>query len=361
VSAIEIRRLRKSFGAVQAVRDCSVAIPQGEFVALLGPSGCGKTSLLRLIGGFLTPDEGSILIGGNDVARLPPFRRNIGFVFQSYALFPHLTVEQNLAFGLKMRGTYRASGRERIRECLEMVKLSGMESRMPHQLSGGQQQRVALARALVIAPDLLLLDEPLGALDRKLREAMQLELKVLQRRVGITTLFVTHDQDEALTMADRVIVMNAGSIEQIGTPSEIYENPKTRFVAEFIGSSNFFSGEICPGPDQYMVFKSNEGLSFQFLADDLHQKRTYKTLMVRPEKITVDISGNLSPGANRFKAEVVDIVYLGNVTRLRAMIGKCEITALITNVNGQKNPVPLKPGHEIFLSIAPVNFHLIEE
>ena len=361
MSAIEIRRLQKSFGAVQAVRECSLEILQGEFVALLGPSGCGKTSLLRLIGGFLTPDEGSIVIGGKDVARLPPFRRNIGFVFQSYALFPHLTVEQNLAFGLKMRGTYRSGGRERIHQCLEMVKLSGMEARMPYQLSGGQQQRVALARALVIKPDLLLLDEPLGALDRKLREEMQLELKALQRSVGITTLFVTHDQDEALTMADRVIVMNAGRIEQIGSPAEIYENPLTRFVAEFIGSSNFFSGELCPGPNQNMVFNSNGGPCFQVLVDNVDPKRSSKTLMVRPEKITVHASWQPSVNANQFRAAVVDIVYLGSVTRVRATIGSSEITALVTNVEGRKKLEPIKPGNEIFLSIDPANFRVVDE
>jgi len=360
VSEIEIQGLQKKFGAVQAVRECSLHIPHGEFVVILGPSGCGKTTLLRLIGGFLAPDSGSIIIGGHDVARLPPFRRNIGFVFQSYALFPHLTVEQNLAFGLKMRGRYKTNGRERIRHFLEMVRLSDMEARMPHQLSGGQQQRVALARALVTDPDLLLLDEPLGALDRKLREAMQIELKELQRTVGITTLLVTHDQEEAITTADRIVIMNEGKVEQIGAPAEIYDTPRTRFVANFIGNSNFFSGSLSHGPNCYLTLDTGGGITFDVKLEPPPVDLVNRTLMVRPENVRV--RGDESPGnqPNLFPATVKDVVYQGSSTRVYAALGALSVSAVITNYDGSGRLEPMTPGQSIFLSIDPTNFRLLD-
>ncbi|GIV92754.1 MAG: hypothetical protein KatS3mg056_1463 [Chloroflexus sp.] len=231
--AIELRDVVKRFGDVVAVDHVNLQIRDGEFFSLLGPSGCGKTSSLRMIAGFELPTAGSILIHGREMGITPPHLRPVNTVFQSYALFPHMTVAQNVAFGLEMRKTPKAEIAHRVREALELVRLTGLEERRPRQLSGGQQQRVALARALVNHPEVLLLDEPLGALDQKLRKEMQLELKSLQARVGITFVFVTHDQEEALTMSDRIAVMNKGKILQVGTPTEIYERPNCRFVADF--------------------------------------------------------------------------------------------------------------------------------
>ncbi|MBI3667338.1 MAG: ABC transporter ATP-binding protein [Acidobacteria bacterium] len=246
---VELRQVVKHFGERKAVDRVSLAVPRGQFYSLLGPSGCGKTTTLRLIAGFEEPDEGEVLIHGRRVNELPPFRRNVSTVFQSYALFPHLTVAENVAFGLR-RGKLSARRfdegeiRRRVERMLELVQLPGAATRRPDLLSGGEKQRVALARSMVLEPDVLLLDEPLAALDQKLRQEMRLELKRLQRAVGISFLFVTHDQEEALTLSDQVAVMNQGRLEQIGTPEGIYSRPQTRFVARFIGSSNVFDGEV---------------------------------------------------------------------------------------------------------------------
>jgi ABC-type Fe3+/spermidine/putrescine transport system ATPase subunit len=236
---VTLRGLTKRFDDVVAVDSVNLHVAAGEFVSLLGPSGCGKTTTLRLIAGFERPDEGSVLIGGDDVSRLPPYRRDVNTVFQSYALFPHLRVLDNVAYGLKQRGLSKAQRHERARAMLELVRLPEVEARKPKQLSGGQQQRVALARALVMEPKVLLLDEPLGALDLKVRRQLQIELKRIQETVGVTFVYVTHDQEEALAMSDRVAVMSAGVIEQVGTPREIYDSPSSPFVADFIGETNF--------------------------------------------------------------------------------------------------------------------------
>src|SRR2546422_67557 len=241
--AIALESVSKRFGGIGAVDDVSFPIAEGEFFSLLGPSGCGKTTTLRMIAGFETPDEGRIVVGGEDVTDMPVHRRDMGMIFQSYALFPHRTVAENVAFGLRMRGLDKAAIKERVTHALRQVALEGYEQRQPQQLSGGQQQRVALARAIVIRPRVLLCDEPLAALDRKLRQSMQFELKQLQQQLGVTLIFVTHDQEEAMTVSDRIAVMNAGRIEQIGSPSEIYNRPRTRFVADFIGEINLFEGE----------------------------------------------------------------------------------------------------------------------
>ena len=353
MSAIEIVGLEKSFGAIHAVRDCSLRISPGEFVAVLGPSGCGKTTLLRLIGGFLTADRGSIVINGRDVAGLPPFRRHIGFVFQSYALFPHLSVANNLAFGLKMRGKYKAGGAERVRRCLELVRLPETADRMPHQLSGGQQQRVALARALVIEPDLLLLDEPLGALDRKLREAMQVELKSLQQSVGVTTLLVTHDQDEALTMADRIVVMNEGRIEQVGTPSEIYEAPRTRFVADFIGMSNFLTGTLRRGAAGAMQFHTAGGLQLTVLEPAGEAASNGCILMVRPEKITLRTTILPDDHPNQFTGKITGVVYHGDLTRLKIGLGTEVLTVTSANGGPTQRQRDWSVGQPVFVAIDP--------
>lgn len=233
--AMEVRHVVKSYGESTAVDDISLALGRGEFLTLLGPSGCGKTTLLNMIAGFFSPTSGEILIGGRDVTSLPPYQRNTGVVFQNYALFPHMTVEQNVAFGLVERRVPQAEIRRRVAEALTIVKLQDFGQRRPTQLSGGQQQRVALARALVIKPQVLLLDEPLSALDKNLRSHMQIELKQIQEQAGVATVFVTHDQGEALSMSDRIVVMNKGKIEQIGTPHDIYRHPRTSFVAAFVG------------------------------------------------------------------------------------------------------------------------------
>jgi putative spermidine/putrescine transport system ATP-binding protein len=241
---VRLERVEKSFdGTTRVVDRVDLVIEPSEFFALLGPSGCGKTTTLRMIGGFEEPDEGRILVGGEDVTDTPVHRRDMGMIFQSYALFPHRTVAENVAFGLRMRGLDKAEIKARVGQALRQVALEGYDDRRPAQLSGGQQQRVALARAIVIRPRVLLCDEPLAALDRKLRQSMQLELKSLQRELGVTTIFVTHDQEEAMTISDRIAVMNAGRVEQIGSPREVYNRPRTRFVADFIGDINLFEGE----------------------------------------------------------------------------------------------------------------------
>ena len=242
--ALRLARLEKHYGAVVAVAGIDLRVEEGEFVTLLGPSGCGKTTTLGLIAGFFPPTKGEIWLKGKPVANLPSFRRDIGVVFQDYALFPHLSAAENVAFGLRMRNVPSMELAKRVTDALDLVKLAGLGDRRPLQMSGGQRQRVALARALVINPTVLLLDEPLSNLDLKLREEMRVEIAGLQRRLGITTVFVTHDQSEALVMSDRIAVMNAGRIEQIGNPADIYERPATRFVAEFIGRTNLFSGEV---------------------------------------------------------------------------------------------------------------------
>jgi ABC-type Fe3+/spermidine/putrescine transport system ATPase subunit len=260
---VELVGVTKRFGAVAAVDDIDLEVRPGEFLSLLGPSGCGKTTTLRLIAGFERPDVGEVRIGGRDVSSVPPYKRDVNTVFQSYALFPHLSVQDNVAYGLKQRGLGKPERRKRAAEMLGLVRLDGFGERKPRQLSGGQQQRVALARALVMHPRVLLLDEPLGALDLKVRKELQIELKRIQEEVGITFVYVTHDQEEALAMSDRVVVMNAGRIEQIGAPREIYDRPATEWVAGFIGDTNFIrvNGRgVAVRPERLRVAESGEGL-----------------------------------------------------------------------------------------------------
>lgn len=252
---VKLRGVTKRFGNAEVLRAITYAIPEGKFVTLLGPSGCGKTTFLRLIAGFIAPDLGDVVLGGEVITHLPPNRRQVGMVFQNYALFPHMTVEGNVSFGLRMRHLPAETIRSRVSEALDLVDLGELRDRYPHQLSGGQQQRVALARALAIQPKVLLLDEPFGALDRKLRLQMQVEVKKLIHRLGITTVFVTHDQEEALAMSDQVAVMNAGRIVQSGTPIEIYDNPLDPFVAEFVGDSNFIEGEFVRNADGSLALR----------------------------------------------------------------------------------------------------------
>ena len=291
--AVSLRGLRKRYGDVDAVAGVDLDVMDGEFFTLLGPSGSGKTTTLRMIAGFELPTAGEVLLGGQDVSKLPPYERDVNTVFQDYALFPHMTVGENVAYGLMVKGVRRGERRERASEALTMVRLGGFESRKPSQLSGGQRQRVALARALVNRPRLLLLDEPLGALDLKLREEMQIELKTIQREIGITFIFVTHDQDEALTMSDRIAVFNDGRIVQVGTPADVYERPATAFTAGFVGTSNLVRDDAA---------RAITGSGHPFT--------------VRPEKIRLEQPG-VEVTSDEFAAEgtVRDVVYLGVVTR----------------------------------------------
>jgi len=297
-AAVELDAVSKRFGSVVAVDAVDLVIHEGEFFSMLGPSGSGKTTLLRLIAGFELPTAGRVLLHGDDVTDAPPFERDVNTVFQDYALFPHMNVEQNIGYGLKVRKVPRAERAERVAEALGVVRLEGFEGRRPSQLSGGQRQRVALARALVNRPRVLLLDEPLGALDRRLREEMQIELKQIQVRVGITFIFVTHDQSEALTMSDRVAVFSGGRIEQVGAPAEIYERPETEFVAGFVGTSNTLSGAAAAA----------------LLGEDA-------TFSIRPEKIQLAPPGTHPQEGDVAAAGTVnDVQYLGAETRYRVTL-----------------------------------------
>jgi spermidine/putrescine transport system ATP-binding protein len=320
VPAIELVGIAKRFhsrrGVVTAVDRVDLAIGEGEFFSLLGPSGCGKTTTLRMIGGFEEPTEGQILLYGRDVVGVPPNHRDVNMVFQSYALFPHMSVFDNVAFGLRRKAVDRGSIGRRVNEMLELVQLEGKSDRRPRELSGGQQQRVALARALVNRPRALLLDEPLAALDLKLRQAMQIELKRIQREVGITFIFVTHDQNEALTMSDRLVVMNAGRIEQLGSPREVYERPRTRFVAGFIGTSNLITGTVreLDGTAAVLDTAADESLVVADARDVGARVGQPLDVTVRPEKILLTAA---RPDAGRcaIRGRVAEVVYLGTSTQ----------------------------------------------
>jgi spermidine/putrescine transport system ATP-binding protein len=310
---VELTSITKRFGDNAAVHSVSMSVMRGEFLTLLGPSGCGKTTLLRLIGGFAMPDEGRILLSGKDVTSLPPYRRNVSTVFQQYALFPHMNVFDNVAFGLTLRRVPGAELAGRVADSLEMVRLAGMESRMPSELSGGQQQRVALARSIILNPRVLLLDEPLAALDLKLRKQMQIELKGLQRKLGISFVFVTHDQEEALTMSDRIAVINGGQIQQIGGARDVYERPVNAFVADFIGLSNIFNGVVESSDGQLYSIRIGSHRVGARAPDGSSSKEHGESvsIMVRPERIQL-----LPPeAASGLCGKVQSQVYLGESTR----------------------------------------------
>jgi spermidine/putrescine transport system ATP-binding protein len=310
---VRLERVTKSFGDTKAVDDLSLDIAEGEFFSLLGPSGCGKTTTLRMIGGFEEPTFGTVYLGGRDVTDLPPYKRDVNTVFQSYALFPHLDVFENVAFGLKRKKVARSELKTRVDEALRLVEMSGFETRKPGQMSGGQQQRVALARALVNRPKVLLLDEPLGALDLKLRKQMQLELKRIQQEVGITFVYVTHDQEEAMTMSDRLAVMRHGRIEQIGGPEEVYEHPATNFVAGFLGASNLLDGRIKGEKNGYTSILTDGG--DEVLADPQMIPTGIGTSVqvgVRPEKITLVAEDGGVPGDRNHVSGVIRMsTYIG--------------------------------------------------
>jgi iron(III) transport system ATP-binding protein len=311
---IDIENVTKRFGSMAAVSEVTLTIHEGELFTLLGPSGCGKTTLLRLIAGFYAPDEGRILFDGRDVSGRPPNERGIGMVFQNFALWPHMTVFENVAYGLKLRKVGSAELRERVAAAFDKVKLKGLDDRYPGQLSGGQQQRVALARALVLNPKILLLDEPLSNLDAKVRVQVRQEIRKLQKELGITTLYVTHDQEEALTLSDRIAVLNQGKVFQVGAPKELYERPKNRFVADFIGINNLFDGTVqsIDAARGVLQAKTDFGL-WSAIFDQTFAPGDRCVLCVRPENAT--LGGEASPDRNRVKGRIAFSAYLGNTLR----------------------------------------------
>ena len=314
---VRLDRVTKRFHDFTAVDQLSLDIEPGEFFSLLGPSGCGKTTTLRMIGGFEEATSGTIYLGDADVTGLPPFKRDVNTVFQNYALFPHLSVFENVAFGLRRRRTPDADVRSRVADMLELVELPGYQARKPGQLSGGQQQRIALARALINHPKVLLLDEPLGALDLKLRKQMQIELKRIQTEVGITFIYVTHDQEEAMTMSDRIAVMRAGHIEQLGPPEELYERPRTAFVAGFLGVSNLLEGQVAGTEDGMVVVQLGDGTMLRAPAEGVNGATSVR-LGVRPEKLRVTAGGvtdAAASDANAMEGTVLDASYIGVSTQ----------------------------------------------
>ena len=316
-SSVELKHVTKAYGEVYAVRDLSLQVPPGSFLTLLGPSGCGKTTTLRMIGGFERPSAGEILILGNPIAYESTTQRQTNMVFQDYALFPHKTVGKNIGFGLKMRGLKKAEIEGRVREMLDLINLPGVYDRMPYQLSGGQRQRVALARALILKPPVLLLDEPLGALDAKIRKQLQLELKQLQRELGITFIYVTHDQEEAMIMSDTIGIMNDGRLEQLGAPEQIYSNPYSMFVAQFVGECNIFKGRIRQAQQDVVELEDTRGQVFKLKKGRLESANPVgrpANLVVRPEDIQVAETANNC--VNRIQGRVREKLYTGSIVRL---------------------------------------------
>jgi spermidine/putrescine transport system ATP-binding protein len=348
VADVRLEHVTKRFDDVVAVDDVSLEVPKGSFFALLGPSGCGKTTTLRMIGGFEEPTAGRIFLGDRDVVGLPPYKRGVNTVFQSYALFPHLSVFENVAFGLRRQRVDRAQIKGRVEEMLQLVELGGLGGRKPRQLSGGQQQRVALGRALVCKPQVLLLDEPLGALDLKLRKQMQLFLKRLQHDVGITFIHVTHDQEEAMTMADGIAVMNQGRIEQLGQPEELYERPVTAYVAGFLGISNLLPGRV-EGAD---AVRLDDGT---LLRADVNGRAGAVAAGVRPEKITIGPGG----GANELAGTIAETAYIGVATQVLVETVAGTVQVFAQNIDsGRRIP---EPGSDVTLSWSPESTFVVEQ
>ncbi|MDX1707427.1 MAG: ABC transporter ATP-binding protein [Desulfobacterales bacterium] len=333
---LELINVSKLFGDVRAVDDVSLSIQHGEFLTLLGPSGSGKTTSLNMIAGFEIPDRGEILLENKDITTVAPNDRGIGMVFQNYALFPHMTVSDNIAFPLKMRKTAKHTIQQAVREALELVKLPDFESRYPHQLSGGQQQRIALARAIVFKPKILLMDEPLGALDKKLRDHMRLEIKHLQESLDITVIYVTHDQEEALTMSDRIAIMNEGKIIQLDTPVTLYESPASLFVADFIGESNFLKGQIAETDGEHTAVETEEGLKVWVAQFNQAARGEAVSVAIRPEKIQILAAdaNNSDDIVNRFNGKIQEIVYVGEARIYRVSLAP----GVLVDVKVQSGP-----------------------
>lgn len=349
MSFLTLSGVRKTYGGTPVVHGFDLSVERGEFISFLGPSGCGKTTTLRMVAGFETPDSGQIHIAGENVGPLPPNRRQIGMVFQSYALFPNLTIAENVAFGLKVAGKPRAEIDARVREMLAMIKLPHVADRYPYQLSGGQQQRVALARAIAVRPRVLLLDEPLSALDAKIRVSLRDEIRALQQELGITTIYVTHDQEEALSMSDRIVVMSEGRIEQVGTPFEIYNRPSSRFVASFVGNLSLLDAEA--GPDGALTLGAQS-----IRVPDLDAPAGSRvTLALRPEALSLAPSHRRT---SRLDGKVEQVAFLGSVVRLR--VATAGGTALIDMFNDPTVPPPTQ-GAPVEVWFAPEDGRVIQQ
>jgi spermidine/putrescine transport system ATP-binding protein len=356
---VTLERVTKAFDEVVAVNDVSYAIPGGTFFSMLGPSGCGKTTTLRMIAGFETPDRGRILLRGRDVTWVPPAKRNVNMVFQNYGLFPHMTVADNIAFGPKLKKWSREEIGTRVAEVLRTVRLEGMQDRHPGQLSGGQQQRVALARALVNRPAALLLDEPLGALDLKLRKEMQLELKAIQSRTDTTFIYVTHDQEEAMTMSDTIAVMNAGSVEQLASPRELYQRPRSAFVAGFIGVSNLLTLRVDRREGELVVMDLGGGQRILAVDGTDAASRVELTITVRPEWIKFGGPDRARDRDTSVEATVADVVYLGSVTQLIVELRTGE-RLMVHRLNDEVGAEDPRPGDRIVLRWAAEHSFVIE-
>jgi spermidine/putrescine ABC transporter ATP-binding subunit len=353
--AVELKHVTLAYGAFLAVKDVSLAVGKGSFVTLLGPSGCGKTTILRAIAGLVHPTRGDIAIAGRSMAHIPIHRRNIGLVFQNYALFPHKTVFDNIGFGLKYRNVEKTLIGRKVARALEMVRLSGVEKKLPSELSGGQQQRIALARAIVVEPDVLLLDEPLSALDANLRDEMRTELKMIQREVGITTIFVTHDQHEALAMSDRIVVMNHGLVEQEGTPEEVYRQPASRFVASFLGQSNMLSGRVASSEGEMAKVALDGGAELLVKTSAAVKAGAPVTVLVRAQSVEVGTE-NRKEGPNLIKGRVMAASYLGSTASYRVKVGRMELEAI--NMIDRRF---FRDGEEVWVAIAPATAVLFDE
>ena len=349
---LEISALKKDFGNHTAVHDFAIDIQRGEFVTFLGPSGCGKTTILRMIAGFESPSGGIIKFDGRDVTRLATNQRNIGMVFQSYALFPNMTVADNIGFGLKVAKMATANVRARVDEMLTLIKLTPLAGRYPWQLSGGQQQRVALARALANKPQVLLLDEPLSALDAKIRVSLREEIRALQRELGITSIFVTHDQEEALSISDRIVVLNEGRVEQIGTPSEVYNFPRTRFVASFVGTLNLLTGTVVDGASGRITVGSQQ-LHTTHPMDEAKAGQS-RELAIRPEAIVFEAP---QPGRNSLAATVEEVNFLGAIVRIRVRMEQAVVSLDVFNDPNQTLP---QRGASVTLGFSRENLLVLE-
>ncbi len=348
---VAFERVQKSYdGETLVVKDLNLAMPKGEFLTMLGPSGSGKTTCLMMLAGFETPTHGEIKLGGSPINNIPPHKRGIGMVFQNYALFPHMTVGENLAFPLQVRKMPRAEVEQRVKRALDMVQMGAFENRRPAQLSGGQQQRIALARALVFDPELVLMDEPLGALDKQLREHMQFEIKHLHDRLGVTVVYVTHDQGEALTMSDRVAVFNDGKIQQLASPEELYERPQNAFVAQFIGENNTLQGTVETLDGGICTVRLDDGEVIDAVPVNVSRPGERTTLSIRPERVEVDIE-RLPEGAHTLHAEVIEFIYMGDIFRTRLRVAdNDDFVVKSRNSGGQRK---LVAGEKLEIGWAP--------
>ncbi|MEW5593133.1 ABC transporter ATP-binding protein [Peribacillus frigoritolerans] len=359
---VEIKGAFKQFGANVVLNGIDLEVKQGELLTLLGPSGCGKSTTLNLIAGFLDPDRGEVHIKGNNVTKVPPYKRDLGMVFQTYSLFPHMTVYENLSFGLKLRKVGKAEQIKKISKALELVKMSGLENRYPRELSGGQRQRVAISRALVVEPELLLLDEPLSNLDAKLRHELRAEIKRLQKEIGVTTIFVTHDQEEALSMSDRVVVMNAGKIEQISTPTEIYNHPKTEFVFQFIGKSNCFEGNVSAVDKRKVAVKIGSDITHVDTNNVMGNESDLKTgdevkLYIRPEKLQiVSLDEKSSSPLDFHRAKISQMNYLGTSWEINVLLQGKSIQVLTSAFDSS-----WQNGSEVLIGWSPSEVMLVKK